>query len=202
MRRSIKKMGLGFFVCGVLFLGGNDLLFAQEPVGWYIHETKDIEGTEACLSTFSHTGKYSAYAKVTVSQKREKGWKQGWMYDIGSLLKPNSEYVLAGWVKTDLGKGSYVEFSCHLYDKSEEKCILENFHGYQSGKMHGVNNWTYKQVPIRTPDTIKRAVLLFIVHRQGEAWLDDVSLIEVSSGKNLLVNPGFEILKQDTTATK
>ncbi|MBT9150722.1 MAG: hypothetical protein DDT40_00900 [candidate division WS2 bacterium] len=196
MNKEIRKLGLGVFVFVVLFLGSS-LLFAQEPVGWFLFSGQPI-GTEASLSTDFHSGKYSAYVKTTTNimeQDEEGVWvgggTTGWSYNIGPLLKPNSKYILSGWVKTNLEEGAGIEFSIHLLDNSPDS----QFYGYVAGHMHGMNNWTYKTTTIKTPSTIARANILFVIHRKGEGWLDDVALIDVSTGKNLLTNPGFEFLK-------
>lgn len=200
MKKRIKELGLKVFVFGMLLLVGSSLLFAQKPMGWFI-AYGPLEGTEGSLSTDSHTGKYSAYVKTTGSQKgqgedwKQGGWIQGWSYNITSLLEPNSEYILAGWVKTNLKEGSEVGFSVHLHDKSQGKTSAERFHGFDVGNMKGMNNWTYKQTVIKTPDTIQNAHIHFIVNKAGEAWLDDVVLIDVSTKENLLDNPGFEIIE-------
>ena len=206
MKKGMKVLGLCLFVVGVLLLGETVLVFAQKPaIGWGVYKRAIIEadgiktyevleGTEASLSTDSHTGKYSGYVKTTSSQKGQKGYTQGWVYSITSLLKPNSEYMLAGWVKTDLKKGADVEFSCHLYDK--KPYTSDSIHGFATSNMKGANNWTHKKIMIKTPGTIATATILFIVHKKGEAWVDDVSLIDVSTGKNLLENPGFEIIEE------
>ena len=198
MKKRIEKSWLSLPLLSMLLLAGNSLLFAQKPAGWYI-TYGSTEGTKAYLSTNAHTGKYSACAKATSSQKTditsEGGWTQGWSCDITSILMQGNEYLLSGWVKTNLKEGSNVEFSIHIYDASPEKSSEERFHGFATEKMTGMNNWTYKQTTFKTPDTIANAHIHFIVHKAGEVWLDDVAIIDTSTGKNLLDNPGFEIME-------
>lgn len=199
MKKGMKVLSLCLFVVGVLLLGGSVLVFAQKPaVGWRVSytnpDTKEpIEGTEAFLSTDSHTGKYSAYVKTTSRDRKKASWCQGWSYPITSLLKPNSKYVLSGWIKTNLIGRTDVQFACYLYER--QPYTSDNFRGYATN-MKGVNNWTYKKIVIETPNEIANANIHFLVHSEGEAWVDDVSLIDVSTGKNLLENPGFEIIEE------
>jgi len=139
------------------------------------------------LSDVAHSGKKSAYLKSAGD-----GYHGGWSQTL--KLIPNTEYKLSAWVKTKMVDGKVQYVRCDVYDESQEKNSVKNYHGYSAGSTTKSMDWTYFEKIFRTPDTIKSSTVYpVLLWGKGEVWVDDVSLVRrLTTSGRIVFRDGFD----------
>jgi hypothetical protein len=121
-------------------------------------------------------------ARITSTVENDARWTQH------VVVKPNTRYVLSGWIKTMQIREDLVGASLGLVDDWT-----------RTSDIRGTHEWTYVQVVIASGEREALWIGARLGHWQntttGTAWFDDLALQELTPaglGPNLLRDAGFE----------
>ena len=106
-------------------------------------------------------------------------WRQG-----RNILAPKTAYKFSAWIKVRDIKNVKVQT---LRVGPAVDC--------SGPTITNTRDWTLVETTFTTPDVPSPVVTLYpaILSNEGEVWIDDVTLVEVSKPeKNIVANPGFE----------
>jgi uncharacterized protein len=138
-----------------------------KPAGWYSHRYKDLGGT-----VFVHTqGRERVHSgNRALSINSRDGADAGWRTEVA--VKPNTEYRLSGWIRTQGVRGA--------------KGAMLNVHttkGAVTRNLQKRNDWTEVELYFNSGERNK--VIVNCLYggwgtSQGAAWYDDVALQEIT----------------------
>lgn len=155
-----------------LYLCPGEAIFdpRELPRGWHY-----FKGQVACDHGTRDKGHADANALSLSSD--EEGYHGGWARHV--TLEPNTDYKLSAWVKTEIENGRVQYARCDVYDESQEKDTIKNYHGYVAGVTRQSTDWTYVERLFRTPDTVKSATVYpILTWGKAKAWVSDVRLVK------------------------
>ncbi|HCU38361.1 MAG TPA: hypothetical protein DGT21_23970 [Armatimonadetes bacterium] len=146
---------------------GFELADGQQVAFWDKRTPDDAARSMVWSSEIARTGERSL--GCINRQKTLSRWRAGELRDV--VLKPGSECLLTGWVRTEELDGSAL-LRLYFIDAAG---AIQGQPG--SGSVTGTKGWTQLILPFTVPATDTYAMIYLEVEGTGSAWFDDLQLV-------------------------
>ena len=156
---------------------GNNL-----PDGW---EARKADGKWSWDTAVARTGKHAM--KVTLGQMEKPGVSGNLLPARRMPVKPQQEYRLSFWVKTENCGGKYPPtVYVRQFDAEGKMAVPQR----GIGTKKGTNDWFQRAVEFRiSPNTVNIDVYANIYRSHGTVWFDDFRLISLKTRAQARIVP-------------